>query len=185
MKSLKLFSIFILFAFTLSSCLTTQYKEYKFELTGKNSGMLTIKFVNIMSQKDDEKLTKKEEVEKDYQELVDKYIVGNELENSFPNARLVTKRLYEENSKLCGEIVFEFSDLSQVKLYKHDKKSPYMFYLSALSSEEFYNSNGKVGPDHMPIVFWDRKDDVLTLTTKVTDPSEKTTGLLDMWKSKQ
>ena len=41
------------FAFLLSSCLTVEKKLYKWELTGPNSGKLTITYVNIMSDMDD------------------------------------------------------------------------------------------------------------------------------------
>ena len=41
-------------ALLISGCLTVEKKEYTFEFTGKNSGTLTIKYINIMSSMDDE-----------------------------------------------------------------------------------------------------------------------------------
>jgi len=182
MKFTHLIVMAIVSAILFTGCLTTEYKEYKFEFTGKGSGKLTIKYVNVMSKRDNEEITKKEEIDTDYAELLDKYVNGSEIENAYPNAKLVSKRLFEENYKLCGEVVFEFTDISQVNLYQYDKKSPLMYYLSSLSSEEFYQSNGKIGPDNMPVIFWDKGLKSLTLTTKVTEQNEETTSMLDMWK---
>jgi hypothetical protein len=182
MKSIRFFVFAILASFLLSSCLTAHYKEYKFELTGLNSGKLTIKWVNIMSKRDDADLTEKEELEKDFQDLMDKYINGYEIEESYPEARLVSKRLFEENNMLCGEVVIEFSDFSQAMLYQMDKNSPIIYYLGSLSSEVFDSSNGVMGPDYCPVVLWASTQKLLKLINKLHDPEDECTSLLEMWK---
>jgi len=184
MKSFKtLFIVFTLVAFLLSGCLTAEYKEYKYELTSKGSGKLTIKYYNIMSKKDSEDLTLSEETDKDYQELLDKYVYGTEIEKDYPDAKVLKKELIEENGKLCAIVVLEFSEPAQAKLYKHDKKSPYMYMIKSLSSETFYQSNGKMGPDFMSVVFWESDAKDLNLTNSITAPDDKTTSLLSKWKA--
>ena len=76
-KNRILVVLLFLTGFLLTGCLTSEYKEYKFEFTGKNSGKLTIVYKNIMSLKDNEDLTKDEEIKKDFDELINNYIDGN------------------------------------------------------------------------------------------------------------
>ncbi len=131
----------------LSSCLTVEKKEYTFQMKDKNSGTLTIKFINILSMKDDTT----DVSESDFEELVASYIDGNEIEADFENAFIRGKRLFEEGGVLCGEVVIDFNDLESVGLFRYDQKSPYMFNLgSFLDSESFLKSNGTYGGDIMP-----------------------------------
>lgn len=163
----------------MSGCLTCEKKEYTFELTGKESGRLTIKYVNIMSTKDDTV----DISEEDFSSLINDYYEGMEVENTFPNATVMSKRLFEENGVLCGEIVFEFTDISMANLYQHKGKGPYMYCLgcNSLDSEYYTESNGEYGGDIMPVVFWESGEKTLTLVTDVTVPDETTVSLLNRW----
>ncbi len=162
-----------------SGCLTCEKKEYTFQLTGDNSGRLTIKYINIMSTMDDTL----DISEEDFGSLILDYYEGSELENEFPEAILVSKRLFEENGVLCGEIVFDFPDLAAGHLYQHKGTGPFMYCISCYSidSEYFSESNGEYGGDVMPVVFWDPGLEKLTLTTDVTMPDETTISLLDRY----
>ena len=182
LRKLSVFAIVLIATYFLSSCLTCETKEYIFDLNANGGGKLTIKFNNIMSKKDKEEFSKEEKIAKDFEELTDKYMKGTEMEKTFADAKLIDKHLYKENGKLNGVIVFEFTALSQIKLYQYDKSSPFQYYLSSLSSETFSETNGKQAPDYMPVVSWDKSLKKLTLTTKVTEPnSETTTSLLAAW----
>ncbi len=163
----------------LSGCLTCEKKEYTFELTGKDSGKLTIKFINIMSTMDDTL----DVSEDDFSSLLTDYYEGTEIENGFADATVVDKKLFEENGVLCGQIVLEFSDLAMGHLYQHHNKGPLMYCLScnSIDSEYFADSNGEYGGDVMPVVFWDSDLKTLTLTTSVTAPDETTISLLDKY----
>ncbi len=165
----------------MSGCLTCEKKEYTFDFTGKESGRLTIKYINIMSTMDDTV----DISEEDFSSLLADYYEGTEVENGFPNATVVSKRLFEENGQLCGEIVFEFSDISMVNLYQHKGKGPIMYCLgcNSLDSEYFLESNGEYGGDVMPVVFWEAGLKSMTVSTDVTVPDETTVGLLDRWKA--
>lgn len=182
-KSILLSVVVLVLAFVVSSCLTCETKEYKITFTGKNKGKLTIKYVNIMSKYDSEELTQKEELNKDYNELIDNQLKGEEPQKAFPNAKLVSRRLFEENGKLCGEAVYEFTGIDQVKIFQANEKSPFMYYISDLMTETYKNSNGTKGPDYFPAIYWDNTAKSLEFATTVNEPDEKTTSLLDKWKA--
>jgi hypothetical protein len=160
----------------MSGCLTCEKKEYTFEFTDKESGRLTIKYINLMSTMDDST----DISEEDFTSLINDYYEGSEVENEFPEATLISKRLFEENGVLCGEIVLEFSDLAAGHLYQHKGKGPLMYCLGCYSidSEYYSESNGEYGGDVMPVVFWESGLKELTLSTDVTFPDETTVSLL-------
>jgi len=163
----------------MSGCLTCEKKEYTFEFTGKESGRLTIKYINLISTMDDTT----DVSEEDFSSLITDYYDGNEIENEFPDATLISKRLFEEDGVLCGEIVLEFAEKAMANLYQHKGKGPLMYCLGCYSidSEYFAESNGEYGGEIMPVVFWDSGMKTLTLTTDVTFPDETTVGLLDRY----
>jgi len=163
----------------LSGCLTCEKKEYTFKFTGDNSGQLTIKYINIMSTKDDSI----DNSEEDFNTLMTDYYEGAEIENEFPEATLVSKKLFKENDVLCGEIVIEFTDMAMAHLYQHQGKGPLMYCLGCYSidSEYYSESNGEYGGDIMPVVFWESGLKKLELKTDVTLPDETTVSLLDKY----
>ncbi len=185
---MKRYSFLVLFfsaIIVLSGCLTAQYKEYEFEFKDGNSGTLTITHVNIFSQMYDDEDPDSTSLA-DYNELLDKYIVGEGLEEDYPNAKVRSKRLYEKNGELCGEIIFEFENPEDVNLYQYDKKSPYVFYFAG--DETYFNSNGKKPLEKMPVVFWDRKmkkKEKLTLTTSISEFKDADVSLVEVWKSRK
>jgi hypothetical protein len=163
----------------LSGCLTCEKKEYTFEMTGKDAGRLTIKFVNIMSTMDDTVDVSMD----DFNSLLTDYLEGTEIENGFANATVISKRLFEEDGVLNGEIIFEFTGINAANLYQYKGKGPLMYCLgcNSLDSEYYSESNGEYGGDVMPVVFWESGEKTLTLTTDVTSPDETTISLLDHW----
>jgi hypothetical protein len=176
-KSILIWTALVAIILFLSGCLTCEKKVYTFEIKGDNTGILTIKYINIMSIKDDSLDVSAE----DFQTLVSDYYDGEELQNAFPDAKVVNRRLFKENGVLCGEVIYEFSDISAAKLYKYKGEGPFMYCLgcSSLDSEYFSESNGEYGGDVMPVVFWEEGTKKLSLTTDVTYPDETTVSLLD------
>ena len=175
MKNITSPTLLILLALLFTGCLTVEKKEYTFQLKDNNSGTLTIKFINIMSMKDDAL----DVSQGDFEELITNYIEGNEIEVDYEKALVRSKRLFEENGTLCGEVIIDFDNLASVGLYQYDSKSPLMFNVgSFLDSETYLNSNGEFGGEVMPVVFWPKSLKTLTLSTYITDPDETTVGLL-------
>ena len=167
-----------------SSCLTVEKKEYSFELTGNNSGRLTIRYINIISVMDDGK----DVSEEDFTDILDRYINGDQLEQDFPGATNIKTRLYEQNNQLCGEVTLDFPSLSSARLYQYDKNSPLMMSISAaFDSETYVSSNGSYGNDYMPVVFWPASTKVMNVTTSVSAPDETALSLVGefrKWKAK-
>lgn len=177
----KIASLAIILLF-LSSCLTVEKKEYTFTMKDNTSGTLTIKFINILSMNDDTTNVS----ESDFEELVSRYIDGNEIEADFENAIIRGKRLFEEEGILCGEVIIDFNDLESVGLFRYDDKSPYMFNVgSFLDSESYLKSNGSYGGDVMPIVFWPKSNTAFELTTYITSPDENNVSLLNNYNNWQ
>lgn len=169
-----------LLAIVLTSCLTVEKKQYSFEMTGENSGKMTIRYINILSVKDDGN----DVSAVDFQELLDKYINGDQIIQDFPGATNITRRLYEDNNQLCGEITLEFAELSSARLYQYDKKSPIMMCISAaFDSETYVSSNGTYGNDFMPVVFWPSGTKKLETETSVTAPDETSVSLLEAYRT--
>jgi len=179
-KSFFILPLLAFILFFVSGCLTCEKKEYTFTLTGNNSGTLTIKYYNLMSSMDDSLDVSDE----DFMSLINDYYTGTSVEDEFPGTTLVEKRLYEEDGVLCGKIILEFSDLSQVKLYRHKGKGNFMYPLNcgSLDSETFDGGNGEYGGDRMPVVFWEQGMKTLKMTTIVTTPDETTLSLLDEYR---
>jgi hypothetical protein len=169
-------------AVLLSGCLTVETKEYLIKLKNGQSGEATIRFINILSESDDTT----DITQEDFQTLIETYVRGNKLERDNPGFRNVKKRLYEEKGVLCGEITFTFDTLSAVRLFKFDKDSPYMYYASnPLSSETLVETNGILGEQWMPVVFWKKDTREFYVKTKVTSEARFRTSLLKQFREWQ
>ncbi|HNW90319.1 MAG TPA: hypothetical protein PKN48_11690 [Bacteroidales bacterium] len=169
MKRIFLFLAIGVVAMFLVSCLTVEKKQYTYEFTGKDSGKLTIKYINIMSNEDSADYTRIE----DFDDLLNNYVNGTKIEEAYPEAVNISKRLFEENGVLCGEVIMEFPSLSGGRLYQFDKKSPYMFYASSVDGESYVESNGTYGGENMPVVMFPSKLKKLVVTTSVSQPSDE------------
>lgn len=176
MRTFQTIFAFVILSFIISSCLTVEKKEYTFEMKDNHSGTLTIKYINIISMKDDTT----DVSESDFDDLISTYIEGDQIENDYKDAVVRSKRLFEEDGVLCGEVVIDFNDLKSAGLFQYDNKSPFMLNLGSLLDTEFYlNSNGEFGGDVMPVVFWQKSLKTLTLMTYVNSPDETCVSLLD------
>lgn len=181
MKNFRISIIFlIVMAVVAGGCLTYEKKEYKFVLNSDTSGTLIIKYYNIMSVMDDTL----DVSEEDFEVLISEYLNGNKIENNFPGALNIKKRLFEENGVLCGEVTMDFSKLEDVKLFKYSGVGPLMFNaVNFEESETYFSSNGKYGGDIMPVVFWDGKSKKCELTTEYTHPDKTCISLLSRFNS--
>ena len=186
---MKNFLLFILICFIpiyFSGCLTIESKEYTYTLVKDNSGHGTIKYINIMSDRKDSLST----LESDYQTLVDTYYKGDKLSEDMAGIKNQKKRLFEEDNQLCGEVSFDFDDITKLKFYKYKETGPWCYYLSVFSmgllggSESYFSSNGLFGGESMPVIFWDGNQKEFKFKTTSTTPGKSTESLLKLWKEK-
>jgi hypothetical protein len=186
MKKIKVF-LLLLSVIIFSSCLTSEFKEYRFKINPDGSGSGKIKYTNIMSQDDDG-----ENVSfKDFDELITEWIEGTSFEDENPYLNVTDKRLFEENGVLCGEVTFTFNSIDSIGFLriKDCACAPLMYYLGALS-ETFVNSNGAYLGEKtdMPFIQWDGNTKDIYFKTQVQEDTEDCRSLLalyNLWKDEQ
>ncbi len=170
---------FVLVVVFFNGCLTVERKEYNVTLTGANSGKAVIKYINIISTKDEERDVSM----KDFAELITDYVEGNKLENEFPNVKNMKKRLFEENGVLCGELTFDFDSLSVIKIFKYDKDSPFMMVKDGFSNETLDDYNGEMVNESFPVIFWNKNTKNFKWTTTVSSDVSNAVSLLSAYQN--
>jgi len=180
----KFFTLLLLtyLVFSLQGCLTVETKEYRFKINKDRSGEGSIAYINIMTDKDTAG-----SVETDYQTLIDSYLNGDALKDDLPNVKITSKRLYEEDNQLCGEVKFQFGDITKMKFYKYKETGPWCYHLTSLNmigSESYFSSNGTYGGENMPVIFWEGTVKEFKFKTTVTQPGKTTKSLLEIWQQK-
>jgi len=164
----------------LTGCLTSEYKEYRFKVNRDGSGTGEIKYINILSEKDEG-----EDVSyNDFGELIDDYLNGDIFENDNPYFNVIHKELYEENNQLMGLVKFNFSSLdsSYFHIFKECDCAPIMYYLGSLS-ETLEDTNGEyLGTNRdFPVILWDKNTSELYFKTVVQDDLSETSSLLPLY----
>ncbi|MBN3035996.1 MAG: hypothetical protein JW861_10465 [Bacteroidales bacterium] len=187
MRRIYQFCLLLSAIFFLSSCLTTEYKEYRFKLNENGSGSGTVKFINIVSQEDEEKDVSFE----DFGELISDYIEGSTFEDENPNFTVSDKRLFEENGVLCGEVTFTFDDINSIGFFLSSdcECAPILYYLGSLS-ETFNETNGTyLGEEEdFPLISWNSEAREFYFKTTVQDDLSDCHSLLPLyntWKESQ
>lgn len=180
MKKLFLNTTLLLLVIVLfNGCLTVERKEYNVTLTGANSGKAVIKYINIVSTKDEERDVSM----KDFAELITDYLEGKKLEDEFPNVKNMKKRLFEENGVLCGELTFDFDSLSSLKIFKYDKDSPFMLVKDGFSNETIDEFNGETLDEKLPVIFWNKNTKNFKWSTTVSSDVSNATSLLSQYQN--
>lgn len=181
----KICSLLFLFYLVISiqGCLTIESKEYSFKIKKDYSGEGTIKFINIMTDKDTAG-----SVETDYQTLIDSYLNGDGLSSDLPDVKITDRKLFEEDHQLCGEVKFEFSDIRKLKFYKYKDTGPWCYHFSSFEllggTESYFSSNGTYGGEMMPVIFWEGDVKDFHFKTSVTQPGKYTKSLLEIWQQR-
>jgi hypothetical protein len=97
--------LFALTALFFAGCLIAEKKEYVFKVNEDGSGSGTVRYINLVSQDDEE-----QDVSfKDFAELVTDYLQGNKFEEENPQFSVTDKKLYEKDGVLIGEFSFTFT----------------------------------------------------------------------------
>ncbi|MEA2096149.1 MAG: hypothetical protein U9P73_05585 [Candidatus Cloacimonadota bacterium] len=168
--------------FILSSCLNTEFKQYFFKINTDGSGTGTIKFINIVSEEDEEQNVSTT----DFDTLINNYINGTTFEEANPNFNVISKELFEENGVLNGQVEFTFKDFQDIGFYHYQRSenAPIMFYLGALS-ETFLETDGEyIGGDEeneIPMIVWAPGTTEFTFKTAVKDEMSNVNSLLDQY----
>lgn len=184
MKKYQLLGLIFVFAalIIMNGCLTVQEKEYNFQINADGSGKGTIKFVNIVSEEDEEK----DVSFKDFGELIDSYIEGDQFEQENPYYNVTEKKIYEENGVLMGEVTFTFDDADSIGFYKDEtcNCAPYIYYLGSLS-ETFAETNGTYlgETNDFPLITWTPDTKKFYFKTIVKEDMSDAHSLLPLYKT--
>jgi hypothetical protein len=186
-RILSLAAALLSVTFFVGGCLTTESKEYRYTVSPDGSGSGTIKFINIMSEDEDDS----DMTAGDFDELISGYLQGTLFEDENPEYNIISKNLFEENGQLCGEINFTFSSMNALGFY-HDQScdcSEYLFYIGGLS-EGYVGTNGKYlgEEDDFPVITWPAGTQEFFFKTAVQDASTNSRSLLPLynaWKAEQ
>jgi hypothetical protein len=130
-----------------SGCLTAERKEIVLSVKPDGSGSGKITFFNILSAEEGKDVSLN-----DY-----KYLKGTKFEDFYPQYFNFNKRLYEQDGRLIGEITFDFSHYEDAGLFRYQNKGPWMYFIGMKSDvgvDHYDTSNGTLGSDQMPVVFW-------------------------------
>lgn len=180
MKRSIIYLFLFIFSVSLIGCLTVETKEYSYKLKDGNKGSGKIKYINIMRTVDSATT-----METEYRELIDSYLNGNKPEDEMLGVKNVKKRLFEEDNHLCGEITFDFDDITSLKFYNYKGKI-WTFALTGNSifggNESYFSSNGTFGGENMPVIFWDNGENELNFKTTVSQNDKKNESFLEIWK---
>ena len=164
----------------LPGCLIVETKEYHITLKDDGAGEARIVFNDIQSETDDTV----DVSSSDFDQLIDLYLHGSQLERDNPGYKNVQKRLYEKDGKLDGEVSFTFDSLAVLRLFQYDGDGPLMYFVgSPLSSEVMVETNGTYGRDWMPIVFWPKGTKELYIKTRIVSQGSYHRPLLALFKA--
>lgn len=182
MKKLIQVLLLLFIGMSLSSCLTTEYKEYSFKINKDGSGSGIIKYINILSQEDDGSNV----TATDFGELIDNYLNGSAFEEENPFYKITNKRLFEEEGVLCGEIEFTFFYIDSIGFtqFADCDCSPLMYYLGSLSETLIDTDGNYLGLDRdFPIITWDAGTKEVFIKTMVESDLSTSHSLLSMYKA--
>lgn len=184
MKNLLNKILLLLLAVFVSSCLTTEYKEYRFKFNADGSGSGSIKYVNIVSQEDEEK----DVSFSDFGEVIDDYLEGTTFEDENPTFSVTNKELFEENGVLCGRVEFTFESFSDAGFvnFVGCECAPILYYMGSLS-ETFSESDGKYLGDseslEFPVISWNNGTKEVYFKTVVQEDLADCHSLLPLYKT--
>lgn len=169
----SLVAVLLLSTVLFSGCLTAEYKEIRLTLNSDGtSGRGVLVFTGISSTPGDTLDVSRE----DFATLINEYYLGNKIEIENKGMKNVQKKLYMDRGELVGEVTFEFEKLSDLGIYQHNGKGPYMYYTIAdgfFTSGQYESSNGQYGGEKLPLVFWQENTREFKIRMALSTPQEE------------
>ncbi len=171
MKRLALAALALLVS---TGCLEVEKVTYSFDLAEMTGEIV---YTGIRSDSADN-------VEEDYAQLMNEFVNGTKLEAENPGWNVQSKELYEADGKLNGKVSIKFREPSNLGIYKHDKKAPYIY---CNKDQTVMSTNGTNIQDVLAgCVAWDRKATKLEVTLANTGGFQQSpVSLLETWKVSQ
>jgi len=186
MYSLKITGLLLMvvvIVIAMSGCLATEIKEYHFQINYDGSGSGTIKYINIVSEEDDEKDVSFD----DFGELITNYLEGTAIEEENPGYTILGKELNVVDSQLIGEIKFEFNLLEKVSFWRDQlcECSPILFYFGSLS-ETLQETDGTylhTDENEFPLIMWPANTTEFSFKTHVKEDMSDAHSLAPLYQT--
>ena len=156
---MKLKSFFILgfAALSFSGCLVYQKVSYEIAVDGKKSGEAKVTFYDLKSDALGNK-----EFNEDKETLFNKLFKSDEfiLAQKEEGKDITDRRLYIEDKKLNGEVIFKFSDIGVVEGRLQFQDGYY--FLTIDEGDSIISTNGTVVPiNKFKRIIWERNEKML------------------------
>ena len=156
---MKLKSFFILgfAALSFSGCLVYQKVSYEIAVDGKKSGEAKVTFYDLKSDALGNK-----EFNEDKETLFNKLFKSDEfiLAQKEEGKDITDRRLYIEDKKLNGEVIFKFSDIGVVEGRLQFQDGYY--FLTVDQGDSIISTNGTVVPiNKFKRIIWERNEKML------------------------
>jgi hypothetical protein len=91
----------------------------------------------------------------DFAQIVNEWVLGSKVQDEHPNWRVGERKIFEKDGRLDGLVLFTFETPGDAGLYKHDRKSPYLWCAS--EGETVISTSGTMVPMYPACVVFDRK----------------------------
>ncbi len=165
---------------TFSGCLIGDRKVVTLDVSPDGSGTGKIIYTDIASlQEDDHDRTLE-----DYTALVDEWVNGQKVRETYPGILDEKIRLFELGGALHGELTFRFESAKDVGLYKHPETGYWMYYALRHTSnvEGFDSTNGSYAGEVLPVVFWKPKTAHFRIVNTFDPGSRPRVSLIDLYR---
>ena len=115
----------------LNGCLWLEKAEFHIRVNPDGSGSGSVRYINICDAPDSVTgSVSGAELSGAFTTLMDQYVHGDGFEQEYNQAHVTGKRLFRQDSMLCGEVTFTFDSLAAFNLFRYrDAKGGFISHL--------------------------------------------------------
>jgi len=170
---IKKILILFLFLTLLQGCLVFNSVFYEVNLTGTNSGTVSMNVKDIRSDANDAS-----ELEKDKKQLFEDMLKSEDFLNQMKEQgrNILSRNLYVENGKLDGTVKYSFNDISSVENFVY--QDPF-YFVTLNPTDSIISTNGEVvvSKDYKRIM-WDKS--VKTMKFEMFSTDTENSNLVEL-----
>lgn len=193
--------LIIIAAFMLDGCLVVSRRIFTYTIKDDGKVELVIQYLDIRSaattnglepdtgfvEKDDESALTEEM--KDYQSLVRDFYVSDYFINCYRSGKVTSRKLYEADGMLNGEVRVLFDNIQAAGIRKH-KKNLIVYsdslcgvipYIDSIAAPQRYETSTDTITQHY-IFSWPKKTKVFAVEVVPYFPFTSSVSLVDQWR---
>jgi hypothetical protein len=201
MVKLKIIATCFVLIFLLDGCLVVSHRIFTYSVRKDGKVELQIKYIDIRSAyttnglepdtgfvEKDEEPALSEEV-KDYNALIQDFYVSNYFSNCYKSGKVISRKLYEENGLLNGEVKIEFQNIKDAGITKVKRDYALIsdsicgfipFVDSIIKSTDFEITLAEESQSQK--ISWKKKSGPLVFEIVPYFPYSNSVSLLEQWK---